>query len=53
MIFLRTEHVADYYKKRNWEFVCKTKDGKGIDTEVFKYKINSIELTGINENDKD
>ncbi len=39
IIYLRTEHTAGYYQKRNWEFVCKTKDGKGIETEVFKYKI--------------
>jgi GNAT superfamily N-acetyltransferase len=38
-LFLRTEHTGDYYRKRNWEFVCKTKDGKGIDTEVFKYRL--------------
>ena len=39
-IYLRTEHASEYYKKRKWEFVCKTKDGKGIDTEVYKYEIN-------------
>jgi GNAT superfamily N-acetyltransferase len=39
-LFLRTEHTSDYYKKRKWEFVCKTKDSKGIDTEVYKYEIN-------------
>jgi predicted N-acetyltransferase YhbS len=38
-IYLRTEHTSEYYKKRNWEFVCKTKDGKGIETEVFKCEI--------------
>jgi predicted N-acetyltransferase YhbS len=39
-IYLRTEHTSEYYKKRRWEFVCKTKDSNGVDTEVYKYKIN-------------
>ena len=39
VLFLRTEYASEYYKKWNCEFVCKTKDSKGIETEVYKYKI--------------
>lgn len=39
ILYLRTEHTADYYRKRNWELVCKIKDGKGTDTEVYQFAL--------------
>lgn len=38
-VYLRTEHTANYYKKRGWDFVFKTTDEKGQETEVFKYSL--------------
>lgn len=35
-LYLRTEHTSNYYKKLGWEFVVKTKDELGIETEVYK-----------------
>jgi len=35
-LYLRTEHASEYYKRLGWEFVYKTKDEKGQETEVFK-----------------
>ncbi|MFW6036175.1 MAG: GNAT family N-acetyltransferase [Halothermotrichaceae bacterium] len=36
-VYLRTEHTADYYKKRNWSFVSDEVDIDGRDTEVYLY----------------
>ncbi len=38
-VYLRTEHTAEYYKTRGWNFVFKTTDEKGQETEVFKYSL--------------
>ena len=35
-LFLRTEFAADYYKKRNWDFVESCVDEFNLTTEVFK-----------------
>lgn len=38
-LYLRTEHTSKYYRGLGWEFVYKTEDEKGQETEVFKYNI--------------
>lgn len=38
-LFLRTEHAAEYYLKKGWEFVYKTVDNNGVNTEVYKLHI--------------
>ena len=38
-IYLRTEHTADYYIKRNWSFVSNEIDIDGRDTEVYVYEL--------------
>ena len=38
-LYLRTEHTSEYYRRLGWEFVYKTEDEKGQETEVFKYKL--------------
>jgi hypothetical protein len=30
---------AAYYQKRNWKWVCKIHDGKGIETEVYQFDL--------------
>ena len=35
-LYLRTEHTSEYYRRLGWEFVYKTHDEKGQETEVFK-----------------
>lgn len=35
-IYLRTEHTADYYRKKGWRFVGKAEDEKGRQTEIFR-----------------
>lgn len=42
-IYLRTEHTAKYYLKRNWKFCYKTVDEKNLETEVYKYDLAEIE----------
>lgn len=39
-LYLRTEHASEYYKKLAWEFLYKTHDEKGQETEVFKRLVN-------------
>lgn len=39
-LYLRTEHASDYYKKLGWEFLYKTRDEKGQETEVFRMPVN-------------
>ena len=41
-LYLRTEHTSKYYRGLGWEFVYKTEDEKGQETEVFKYKLNNL-----------
>ena len=36
-LYLRTEHTAEYYKKRGWSFLYKATDEKNQETEVYKY----------------
>ena len=38
-IYLRTEHTADYYKKKNWRFLSDEIDIDGRDTEVYVYQL--------------
>ncbi len=38
-VYLRTEHTADYYKKRNWSFVSDEVDIDGRKTEVYSYQV--------------
>ncbi len=40
-VYLRTEHTADYYKSKGWDFVFKTNDEKDQETEVFKYRLET------------
>ncbi|SKC54551.1 GNAT family N-acetyltransferase [Maledivibacter halophilus] len=40
-LYLRTEHTSEYYKKLGWEYVYKTHDGKGQETQVFRISINN------------
>lgn len=40
-LYLRTEHASEYYRRLGWEFVYKTHDEKGQETEVFKIFINN------------
>ncbi len=40
-LYLRTEHTSEYYRRLGWEFVYKTHDEKGQETEVFKIFINN------------
>ncbi len=40
-VYLRTEHTADYYKKRNWSFVSKEVDIDGRKTEVYSYQVTN------------
>ena len=40
-LYLRTEHTSGYYKRLGWEYVYKTHDEKGQETEVFKISVNS------------
>jgi len=38
-VYFRTEHTADYYKKRNWIFVSEEVDIDGRKTEVYSYQL--------------
>lgn len=38
-LYLRTEHTSQYYVKRGWEFVYKTIDEIGQETEVYKFDL--------------
>lgn len=40
-LYLRTEHTSEYYRRLGWNFVYKTHDEKGQETEVFKISINN------------
>lgn len=37
MLYLRTEHTSEYYRRLGWEFLYKTLDEKGQQTEVLRY----------------
>lgn len=39
-LYLRTEHTSEYYRKLGWEYVYKTQDEKGQETEVFRISVN-------------
>jgi len=39
-LYLRTEHTSGYYKRLGWEYVYKTQDEKGQETEVFRISVN-------------
>jgi len=36
ILYLRTEHTSEYYRRFGWEFLYKTLDEKGHETEVFR-----------------
>lgn len=38
-VYLRTEHTADYYKKKNWVFVSDEIDIDGQKTEVYSHQL--------------
>lgn len=38
-LYLRTEHTAEYYRQRGWNFVEMTHDLNGQETAVFNYEI--------------
>lgn len=40
-LYLRTEHTSEYYRRLGWEYVYKTNDEKGQETEVFKISVNN------------
>jgi predicted N-acetyltransferase YhbS len=40
-LYLRTEHTSEYYRKLGWEYVYKTNDEKGQETEVFRISVNN------------
>jgi N-acetylglutamate synthase-like GNAT family acetyltransferase len=40
-LYLRTEHTSEYYRRLGWNFVYKTHDEKGKETEVFKIIMNN------------
>lgn len=40
-LYLRTEHTSEYYKRLGWEYVYKTYDEKGEETEVLRISINN------------
>ena len=40
ILYLRTEHTSEYYRRLGWEFLFKTLDEKGQETEVYKIFIN-------------
>jgi GNAT superfamily N-acetyltransferase len=41
-LYLRTEHVTEYYKKLGWNFVDKRTDEFGIEAEIFSKEITSF-----------
>jgi len=40
-LYLRTEHTSEYYKRLGWEYVYKTNDEKGQETEVFRISVKN------------
>ena len=40
-LYLRTEYTSEYYRRLGWEYVYKTHDEKGQETEVFRISINN------------
>ena len=40
-LYLRTEHTSEYYRRLGWEYVYKTNDEKGQETEVFRISVNN------------
>lgn len=40
-LYLRTENASEYYRRLGWEYVHKTHDEKGQETEVFKISVNN------------
>jgi len=40
-LYLRTEHTSEYYRRLGWEYVYKTHDEKGQETEVFRISVNN------------
>lgn len=41
VLYLRTEHAAEYYRALGWVFVQKTKDERERKTEVFQFQLTS------------
>lgn len=39
VIYLRTEHAAQYYERLGWEYVRHTADEYGIETDVYKLNL--------------
>lgn len=37
ILYLKTEHASGYYKKLGWDFLLRTTDSCGAETEVFRY----------------
>ncbi|WP_245330765.1 GNAT family N-acetyltransferase [Acetoanaerobium pronyense] len=40
-LYLRTEHTSEYYKRLGWEYVYKTHDEKGQETQVFRISVKN------------
>lgn len=40
-LYLRIEHTSEYYRRLGWEYVYKTNDEKGQETEVFRISVNN------------
>jgi predicted N-acetyltransferase YhbS len=38
-IYLRTEHASKYYEELGWQFIIKTQDEIGLETEVYKMEL--------------
>jgi predicted N-acetyltransferase YhbS len=45
ILYLRTEHATEYYKKLGWLFIEKRIDECGIQAEIFSKKINPRHVT--------
>lgn len=41
ILYLRTEHAPEYYRRSGWEFFYKTLDEKGQVTEVFRTNVKA------------